>query len=104
MRKSASKNYIETTIWNQEDVEGAVLEGRYVTSDTFLNKQGKQTIKYIIEGKDGVMYGIFGTVALNRLFQNIPEGAYVWVTYKGKQPTKNGFQVKLFEVEYDDEI
>lgn len=102
MKKSATKSYVETTTWNKGLAEGATLEGRYTSSDTFIGNFG-ETTKYIIEGKDGVNYGVFGSASLNRQFKNIPEGSYVWITYKGEATTKNGRTVKVYEVDYDDE-
>ena len=103
MRKSASTNYIETKAWNTKDLAvGSEIEGRYVSSDTFIGKFG-ETTKYVIEGKDGTNYGVFSTASLARQFANIPEGSYVWITYKGEEPTKNGRTVKVFDVDYDPE-
>ena len=56
-----------------------------------------------IEGNDGTTYGVYGSASLNRQFAKVPEGSYVWITYKGQEPTKNGRTVKVFVVEYDDE-
>lgn len=103
MRQSANKNYIETTTWNVKDLAiGATLEGKYINSDTFIGKFG-ETIKYIIKGNDGVDYGVFGSASLNRQFNRIPEGSYVWITYKGEETTKNGRSVKVYEIDYDSE-
>lgn len=101
MRQSASKKYTETIIWNKDLEAGATLEGRYVGSETFVGKFG-ETTKYIIE-KDGVNYGVYTSASIERQFKNIPEGAYVWITYKGEEATKNGRNVKVYEIEYDTE-
>lgn len=102
MRISATKNYIETITWNKDLEPGAKLEGKYIASETFIGKFG-ETTKYIIETKDGTNYGVFSSAVIDRLFKNIPEGAYVWITYKGEEPTKNGRQVKVYEIDYDTE-
>lgn len=104
MRKSADakKEFVETVTWNKNLAEGATLEGRYVSQDTFIGKFG-ETTKYVIEGNNGTTYGVYGSVSLNRQFAKIPEGSYVWITYKGQEPTKNGRTVNVFVVEYDDE-
>lgn len=102
MRISANKQFIETTTWNKDLAEGATLEGKYVSSETFIGNYGEST-KYIIEGKDGVMYGVYGSAVINRQFAKIPEGAYVWITYKGEGTTKNGRSVKLYDIDYDTE-
>lgn len=103
MRISANKKFIETTTWNTKELaEGATLEGKYISSETFIGNYGEAT-KYIIEGTDGVMYGVYGTASINRQFTNIPEGAHVWIEYKGEGTTKNGRSVKLFDIDYDTE-
>lgn len=104
MRKTVEgkKEFIETVTWNKDLAPGATLEGRYTSKDTFIGKFG-ETTKYVVEGKDGVNYGIYGSVSLNRQFAQIPEGSYVWITFKGQEPTKNGRTVNVFVVEYDDE-
>lgn len=102
MRQSASKNYIETVTWNKGLAEGATLEGKYISSETFIGNYG-ETTKYIIEGQDGITYGVFGSASINRQFATIPEGAYVWITYKGEGTTKNGRSVKLYDIDFDTE-
>lgn len=100
MRISANKQFIETTTWNKDLAAGATLEGKYISVETFIGNYG-ETNKYIIEGKDGVMYGVYGSASINRQFAKIPEGAYVWITYKGEGTTKNGRSVKLYDIDYD---
>ena len=102
MRISANKQFVETTTWNKDLAEGATLEGKYISSETFIGNYG-ETNKYIIEGKDGVMYGVYGSAVINRQFAKIPEGSYVWITYKGEGTTKNGRSVKLYDIDYDTE-
>lgn len=103
MRQSASKTIIETTNWNTSDLaEGSTLEGRYISSETFIGKFG-ETTKYIIEGTDGIKYGVYESASIKRQFKNIPEGSYVWITYKGKEMSKNGREVKAYEIDYDPE-
>lgn len=102
MRISASKKYIETTTWNKDLKEGDSLEGKYISSETFIGKFG-ETTKYIVQGEDGVNYGVFGSASIDRQFKNIPEGSYVWITYKGEETTKNGRSVKVYVIDYDTE-
>lgn len=103
MRKSASSNFIETTIWNTKDLaEGSTLEGKYISKETFIGKYG-ETNKYIIEDPSGTMYGIFSSASIERQFAKIPEGSYVWITYKGIEVSKNGRSVKSYSIDYDDE-
>lgn len=103
MRQSANKKFIETTAWNTKDLaEGSSLEGRYISNETFIGNYG-ETIKYIVQADDGTNYGIYGSASINRQFKNIPEGAYVWVTYKGIEKSKNGRDVKVFDIDFDTE-
>ena len=103
MRISANKNYIETTTWNKGLAEGASLEGRYLAKETFIGNYG-ETNKYIIEAPDGTKYGVFGSASIDRQFAKIPENEYVWITYKGEVPTKNGRIVKVYDIEFDTEV
>ena len=102
MRISANKEVIITTTWNKDLEAGASLQGRYISKETFIGKFG-ETTKYIVKGDDGVDYGVFGSASIDRQFKNIPEGAYVWITYKGEEQTKNGRTVKVYEIEFDPE-
>ena len=100
MRKPA----IETAkTWNNKDLqEGAELEGVYVKKGTFNGENGEVAV-YTIETKDGEKWSVFGSASLGNQFANIPEGSYVWITYKGKETTKANRTVKVFTVDYDDE-
>ena len=102
MRQSATKKFVETVTWNKGLAEGAKLECHYKGCETFIGNYG-ETNKYIIEGTDGTIYGVFGSATINRQFKNIPEGAYVWIEYKGEEPTKNGRSVKVYDIDFDDE-
>lgn len=99
MRKKA----IEITeTWNKDLTAGAALEGRYIKKE-FINTKFGESEKYIIETTDGKKMGVFSTASLTRQFNNVPEGSYVWIIYKGEETSKNGRPVKVYEVEYDDE-
>ena len=98
MRKSA---VTMTTTWNKDLEKGATLEGVYIKKEIFESKYGEST-KYIIKAGDKDM-GVFGSASLDRQFKNIPEGAYVWIEYRGEVTSKNGRPVKEYIVEYDDE-
>lgn len=100
MRKKAIEM---TTTWNKDLAAGAALEGRYHKKEIFEGQYGK-TEKYVIETPDGQMMGVFSSASLANQFKNVPEGAYVWITYKGEETSKNGRPVKVYEVEYDDEV
>lgn len=100
MRKKAIEL---TTTWNKDLEAGATLEGKYIKKETFEGSYGT-TEKYIIETKDGEKLGVFSSASLARQFKNIPEGSYVWITYKGEETSKNGRPVKVYDVDYDDEI
>lgn len=98
MRKKA----IELTeTWNKDLQPGATIEGVYLKKE-FIKTQFGESEKYIIDN-NGAKMGIYSTASLARQFANVPEGSYVWVTYKGEETSKNGRPVKVFEVDYDDE-
>ena len=99
MRKKAIEL---TNTWNKDLAAGATLEGRYIKKETFQGQFGT-TEKYVIETANGEKMGVFSSASLSRQFANIPEGCYVWITYKGEETSKNGRPVKVYEVEYDDE-
>lgn len=99
MRKKA----IELTkTWNKDLNIGDKIEGIYLKKEVVTGKYG-DTEKYVIETREGEKLGIFSSATLARQFQNIPEGSYVWIEYKGEETSKNGRPVKVYEVEYDDE-
>ena len=99
MRKKAIEL---TNTWNKDLEIGATLEGVYIKKESFEGKYGT-TEKYVIETKDGEKLGVFSSASLARQFNNIPEGSYVWIEYKGEETSKNGRPVKVYAVDYDDE-
>lgn len=100
MRKKA----IELTkTWNKDLNAGDTIEGKYLKKEIYEGNYGP-TEKYIIETGDGEKLGVFASASLSNQFKNVPEGAYVWITYKGEETTKSGRPVKVYEVEYDDEM
>ena len=100
MRKKAIER---TTTWNKNLTAGASLEGKYIKKENFEGQYGT-TEKYIIETADGEKVGVFSSASLANQFKNVPEGSYVWITYKGEETSKSGRPVKVYEVEYDDEM
>ena len=100
MRKKAIEM---TKTWNKDLEVSATLEGKYIKKETFDGNFGT-TEKYVIETEDGEKMGVFSSASLTRQFKNIPEGSYVWITYKGEEVSKNGRPVKVYEVDYDDEV
>lgn len=90
-------------IWNKDLQEGATLEGMYIKKEVATTRFGESE-KYIIEVKGGKKYSVFSSASLVRQFANIPRGSFVWITYKGKETSKNGQPVKVYEVDYDDEM
>lgn len=99
MRKKA----IEITkTWNRDLKAGDQIEGVYLKKEIYEGNYGA-TEKYIVETSDGEKYGVFSSASLANQFKNVPEGSYVWITYKGEETSKSGRPVKVFEVEYDDE-
>lgn len=100
MRKKA----IELTeTWNKDLQPGAKIEGRFIKVEIIKTQFGESK-KYIIESPDKKMMGVFSSASLERQFNNVPEGSYVWIEYKGEEQSKNGRPVKSYVVEYDDEI
>lgn len=99
MRKKAIET---TTTWNKDLTAGDKLEGVYLKKETFDGKFGT-TEKYVIETVDGKKYGVFSSASLMNQFNQVPEGSYVWIEYKGEETSKNGRPVKVFTVEYDDD-
>ena len=100
MRKKA----IEITeTWNKDLTPGATLEGKFIKTEVVKTQFG-ESFKYVIETPDGKKMGVFSSASLARQFNNVPEGSYVWIEYKGEEQSKNGRPVKSYSVEYDDEI
>ena len=99
MRKKAVEL---TQTWNKDLSVGDTIEGVFIKTETYDGNYG-QTQKYIIETKDGAKYGVFASASLSNQFKNVPEGSYVWITYKGEETTKSGRPVKVYDVDYDDE-
>lgn len=98
------KKAIEITqTWNKDLTPGATIEGRFIKTEK-VDTQFGESFKYIIETPDGKKMGVFSSASLARQFNNVPEGSYVWIEYKGEEQSKNGRPVKSYTVEYDDEI
>lgn len=103
MRQNANKTYTKTVTWNTKDLAaGSTLEGDYVDKEVFTNNFGERT-KYVIQAADGTEYGVYGSAVLNRLFNNVPISAHVWVTYEGEGQSKTGRTIKMYNVEFDPE-
>lgn len=102
MRINANTTYEQTTTWNTNLNVGDKLEGTYERKEEF-DYDGKHKVKYVILAPDGVKYGVFGTAVLDRLFNKIPVGSYVWIEYTGKSTTKKGNPLHTFNVDYDTE-
>lgn len=100
MRKKAIEM---TKTWNKDLEPGATLEGKYIKKEIFEGKYGS-TEKYVIEDPSGEKIGVFSSASLANQFKQVPEGSYVWITYKGEETSSNGRPVKVYEVDYDDEI
>lgn len=101
MRKSASEM---NKVWNTKDLEvGATLEGLFVNKAKVTTKFGENE-KYTIEIDGGEHMDVFSCASLKRQFDNLPMGCYVWITYKGEETSKQGFKVKIYSVDYDDEV
>lgn len=101
MRKSANQAYEKTITWNKDLSGGEKLEGVYERKEEFDGDFGR-TVKYVI-AFDGQKYGVYGSASLNRQFERIPEGSYVWIEYTGKTTSAKGREVKVYNVDFDDE-
>lgn len=101
MRKSANITFEKTTTWNTNLNIGDKLEGVYTKKEEFEGDFG-HTTKYVINS-NGTLYGVYGSASLNRQFEQIKEGSYVWLEYTGETTSKNGRIVKTYTVDYDDE-
>ena len=99
MRKAAIEM---AKTWNKNLEVGASIEGVYLKREVYKGNYG-EVAKYVIETKDGEKWAVFGSASLGNQFTNIPEGSYVWITYKGEEQTKSGRPVKVYSVDYDDE-
>lgn len=100
MRKKAVEI---TQTWNKDLKPGDTIEGRYVKTEIYNGNYG-ETEKFIIETPTGEKFGVFASASLSNQFQNVPEGSYVWIEYKGEETTKSGRPVKVYTVEFDDEM
>ena len=100
MRKKAVEI---TQTWNKDLKPGDTIEGRYVKTEIYNGNYG-ETEKFIIETPAGEKFGVFASASLSNQFQNVPEGSYVWIEYKGEETTKSGRPVKVYTVEFDDEM
>lgn len=101
MRKAASQPIIKTITWNKDLKKGDSIEGVYTQKEVFMGKYGEST-KYIVHNDDGD-FGVYSSASLDRQFNIIPEGSYVWIVYDGEVISKNGRPVKQYSVDYDDE-
>lgn len=102
-RKASEANYTKTNTWNTKDLpEGSAIEGRYIAKEVFTYN-GDEKVKYIIETPQGEKMGVYSSATLERQFDNVPEGSYIWLTYDGKTTSKKGREVKLYTLEFDDE-
>ena len=102
MRKPAYQNYESTTTWNTNLNIGDKLEGEFISQEEFEGNFG-HTIKYVVKSQDGTLYGVYGSASLNKQFNKIPVGSYIWIEYTGETTSQNGRIVKTYKVEYDDE-
>lgn len=100
MRKAAIE--IAKT-WNKNLTAGDTLEGYYIKHETFKGQYGESD-KYVILDKSNEKWAVFGSASISRQFENIPEGSYIWITYKGEEQTKSGRPVKVYQIDYDDAI
>lgn len=70
---------------------GDCLEGIYMGQDEVPAGKGRHFTSYKIrtEGEEGKLYGVSSAMLKTKMNQ-IPKGAFLWVTFKGMIETENG--------------
>lgn len=81
--------------------DGEKLCGFYVKSMTITSKGRSFPIHIIQSEETGEVQSFTGAVA-NRLFERMPRGTYVEVTFVGWDQNTKGDDMKMFELDYDE--
>ena len=105
-RKTAESKigkYSELSTWNKkgEIKEGDTLEGYYYDKEQFNTTYGEMVI-FVIQKLDNTLIKLTGQSDIKNKFNDIPQGAHVWIEYKGITETKNG-AMKTYQIDFDDE-
>jgi hypothetical protein len=79
---------------------GDLLIGEIVSvrDGNYFRPNGTRSKIYDIRGEDGTTYTVFGSSILDRILSTFKVGDKVKIVYKGMTTTKQGRQVKDFEV------
>jgi len=90
VRKRATVESSFATPWIPAN-PGDCLEGIYQGQDEVPAGKGRHFTSYKIrtEGDDAKLYGVSSAMLKTKMNQ-IPKGAYIWVTFKGMIETENG--------------
>lgn len=89
-RKMLSKGNVEFSS------PGVCFLGKYTEHDT-VPYQDRVLQKYVFKNEVGT-FVMMGSTQLDPAMAEAEIGDMLEITYKGTQPTSNGFSVKLFEV------
>ena len=99
-RKTADTSLPKPIDWDEEKA----FEGYYVKTTYGLDSvHGTFDAATFVEVDSGDRRSAVLTTDLARGMEQVPPGAHVWITYKGKEKIGGGKSVKRFEVDYDDE-
>lgn len=98
-RQTAEPKYADTISFSKV-APGTTWEGIYTDKRTVPTKAGRDAIVYTIENRDEPIE-FWGVTAFERRMDMVPKGAYVWIEYRGKVPTKSGTHRHEVFVEFD---
>lgn len=99
-RKRTTVQSMMAEPWKPENV-GDCIEGFYRGAETVPGKGSRKPFKsYHIETEDGERRRV-ASAMLNSKMNQIPKGAYVWLTFKGMFESQNG-QSPDYDVEVED--
>lgn len=80
----------------QPEKEGDFIKGLLVSKEEKIGKH--ESNLYTIETESHKLLSVWGSTVLDMRMKLIDIGTYVWIEYKGKQPSKKGKDVKIFKV------
>lgn len=102
-KRQRKRQTVDSTMaepWKPEKV-GDCLEGFYRGAEMVAGKGSRRPFKsYHIETEDGEKRRV-ASAMLNTKMNQIPKGAYVWLTYKGMFESRNG-ESPDYDVEVED--
>lgn len=95
-KDAPKRKKVESTFadkWEPQN-PGDELSGSYLGSEEAPGKKGETFTAYHLQDDSGKKWSLAGA-HLDSLFNQVPRGTYVWVTYRGMQKTKQG-DMRLF--------